>query len=194
MPALVARLRADAAERAEAVRQLCELGPAAFPEVVKALEFEEARARQGAAEVHAFLSRAMETIEPHGKDLALALKNDDDPLVRKGVGEALRKAGPESLTWLERAFAGKYADAREAAGRAVGRVGPKAYPLLRKNLASRSFRRRSAALAGIAETGAPEFVPAVLPLLKDKDERIRAWAATALGGLASNAWELHVGL
>jgi HEAT repeat protein len=176
---LLERLGGDGRE--DAARQLISMGPKAFPDVVQGLDHDDVAVRRAAAEILAYYSRSMKTVEPHGKALALALKNDDDPIVRRHAGEALLKAGPESLKWLERAFACRYADARVAAGRAIGHIGPKGNPTLLKNLKSVSSRRREAALAGVRESGAPVFLPALLPMLKDKDADVRARAAAALG-------------
>jgi HEAT repeat protein len=126
-------------------------------------------------------------------ELALALMNDPEPVVREEAALSLAKIGPQAAgavaalgrTLLEE----QNARVKRATARTLAGLGPQAVPALIKALDSNSNQTRYLAIVALGRVGAPagSAMPALVRLLEDQDPYTRGAAAWSLGQVADGS-------
>ncbi|MCI0465292.1 MAG: HEAT repeat domain-containing protein [Gemmataceae bacterium] len=190
VPPLMVLLREDPdnAVANMAAVSLARIGPAALPELVKALEDKQQPVRQRAAWA---LSKFGPEARAAVPSLLRALR-DESARVRALAAQALGGIGgdPEELVPpLYRSFRDADPEARRQAGLALVTLGVPAVKELRKALGEEDAILRRDAANVLAAMGheAKEVIAYLVPLLKDADEQVRVAAAGALGAMRSEA-------
>ena len=85
-----------------ALNRLRKLGPAIFPDTLKALPKMNLAGQRRAALLLKEFSRTMETIEPHGNKLIGILRRSKDNVVQERLAYTCRKCGAKSVAALVR--------------------------------------------------------------------------------------------
>ncbi|MCC6420184.1 MAG: HEAT repeat domain-containing protein [Gemmataceae bacterium] len=168
---------------------LSNIGASAVPELTKALGDRDDRRRRTAAYALALLGpKAVEAVPALTKALG-----DDESDVRAWAVRALGKIGEgakSALPKLRAALQDRDALVRLNAALAVSQVGGGAEGLsvLTKALKSDSAYQREQACVALSEFGAKaaSAVPILIVTLEDKEPKVRAFAAAALGKLPAN--------
>lgn len=176
---------------AAAVQSLSEIGPAARPALVAALDSPNARIRAAAAG----LLGGMGPVPPAALDTLEKLLKDPDLAVRAQAAAALWKLdrrAKAALPVLIEAVGGRDYLLRGMAVEAIASMGPEAgpaVPALVTVLKDENYLTRRAAAAALGRIGpaAREAVPALQAALKDEEPDVRRQAAEALKAIDPQA-------
>lgn len=186
--ALIGRLSDTDKVRKEVIRALGRMGPAAVPDLVRALKDTPVFVRHGAAYALGLIGPEAGEAVP---DLGRLLK-DPDAGVRAVAAAALAEIGPEAgavTDALVAALADKTPEVRAQSQAALARVGAPAVPALLHALLVKKATVRYRVLFVLGQIGpqARKAVNALIDALDDRDPRIVSLAALALGEIGPEA-------
>ena len=164
---------------------LAEIGPAAIPSLVDALEDTSEGVRTCAA-------IALTRIKPEGVDVLIQQLENHKPYVRSYAAWALSGVGAEAspaVSTLAKLLGDKDPEVRKYSAAALREIGQKAEPAVPALIAALSDEHPPVRV--IAETTltriGPPAVSALIGKLRDEDEVVRRAAVNALGKMGADA-------
>ncbi|HAV62356.1 MAG TPA: hypothetical protein DCY13_08340 [Verrucomicrobiales bacterium] len=188
LPALLKQLEGSGRSRYREQRwyraafALGSLGPKALPELIAALQHKDDHVRSGAAKAISWMGTdAAGAIEP--LQAALADQNGD---VRTQSAEALGKIGPEAMPALTQSLASEHPRVRAAAALGIATLDEAGLPAgaalvdgLKKETDEEARAQFIRTLSKLRQPGG-DWLPLLLPLLKNSSEMVRQEASNAL--------------